>query len=371
MKLVNYIFVLVLVLASAQPTLGAIKTTIADGSWDDPAIWSPAGAPLLEDTLIIDNEITCFNLWVEFGANLFWVKSGSSVTGDSIFFLHGSFLIDGMVELADFAIGDGINDVNNGNIIAYLFAHGNEHLTNTGTLSGDSVVIGDGNFVNTGTVEANFLACPPSPSFTSNHGIISAMDTLHIVGKFTNHSTAIVSAFTLYTTLDGDTLFNNGEIRAFNWGHYDGTATGTGGKYCVLLCFNNYDAITGTVDVCDATPGGTWPCDINMGTIDPSVTLCTASPCSSVGMEDEFLKTPLELSVFPNPMVGSGRITINGLNGQSFDYSIYDLSGQLVDYQRNVSKNQIEINASSFQSGMYWCTVKTNIGQTQVKFIVH
>ncbi len=369
MKALNYIFALVLVLVSAQPTLGAIKTSIVNGSWDDPAIWSPTGAPLSEDTVIINSNVTCFGMRVAFAANLFWVQSGSSVSGDSIFVLNGSFLIDGMVDLEDFSISGGINDVNNGQINADLCATGGG-FTNSGTLSGDTLVIGDGDFVNTGTVEVNFLVCPPSPYFTSNHGIISAMDTLLIVGKFTNHSTAFVSAGWLHTSLDGDTLFNNGEITAINWFHGYGTATGTGGKYCVELCFNNLDAITGTVDVCDATPGGTWPCDINMGTIASTVTLCTASPCSSVGMEDEFLKTPLELSVFPNPMVGSGRITINGLNGQSFDYSIYDLSGQLIDYQRNVSNSQIEINAANYQSGMYWCSVMTANRRSQVKFVI-
>jgi len=114
-----------------------------------------------------------------------------------------------------------------------------------------------------------------------------------------------------------------------------------------------------------------WPCDTNADTIASSVTFCSVPPCSSVGSNEKTPSQHLELSVFPNPMVGSGRITINGLNGQSFVACIYDLSGQLVDYQRNVSRNHIEINASSFQSGMYWCTVKTNIGQTQVKFIVH
>ena len=35
MKALNYIFAFVLTLVLTQPTLGAIKTTIADGSWDD------------------------------------------------------------------------------------------------------------------------------------------------------------------------------------------------------------------------------------------------------------------------------------------------------------------------------------------------
>jgi len=108
-----------------------------------------------------------------------------------------------------------------------------------------------------------------------------------------------------------------------------------------------------------------------MGTIASTVTLCTASPCASVGVEDEYFTTPLELSVFPNPMAGSGKITITGLNGQSYEASIYDLNGRLVDHQRNVSNNQIEINAANYQSGMYWCSVMTANRRSQVKFIVH
>ena len=101
-----------------------------------------------------------------------------------------------------------------------------------------------------------------------------------------------------------------------------------------------------------------WPCDINADTIAPSVTFCSAPPCSSVGSNEKTPSQHLELSVFPNPMVGSGKITINGLNGQSFAACIYNLSGQLVDYQRNVSNNQIEINASTFQSGMIGAQLK-------------
>ena len=114
-----------------------------------------------------------------------------------------------------------------------------------------------------------------------------------------------------------------------------------------------------------------WPCDTIADTIASSVTFCSVPPCSSVGSNEQTPSQHLELSVFPNPMVESGEITINGLNRQSFVACIYDLSGQLVDHQRNVSNSQIEINAANYQSGMYWCSVMTANKRSQVKFVIH
>ena len=110
--------------------------------------------------------------------------------------------------------------------------------------------------------------------------------------------------------------------------------------------------------------------DANWTSIDPGVTFSTncSNACSSAPTEIGEISPAV--SLYPNPATDMITIDTEGLTGKIFEVRIYDLSGQLVDQQRNVSRNHIEINTSTFQSGMYWCTVKTNIGQTQVKFIV-
>ena len=111
--------------------------------------------------------------------------------------------------------------------------------------------------------------------------------------------------------------------------------------------------------------------DANWTDIDPGVTFSTncSNACSSA--PTEIAEFSPAVSLYPNPASDMITIDTEGLTGKICEVSIYDLSGQLVDRQRNVSKNHIEINTSTFQSGMYWCTVKTNIEQTQVKFIIH
>ena len=111
--------------------------------------------------------------------------------------------------------------------------------------------------------------------------------------------------------------------------------------------------------------------DANWTDIDPGVTFSTncSNACSSA--PTEIAEFSPAVSLYPNPASDMITIDTEGLTGKICEVSIYDISGQLVDHQRNVSRNHIEINTSTFQSGMYWCTVKTNIEQTQVKFIIH
>ena len=104
--------------------------------------------------------------------------------------------------------------------------------------------------------------------------------------------------------------------------------------------------------------------------IDAGVTFSSncGNACSSAPTEIGEISPGVAL--YPNPATDMITVDTEGLIGKIFEVRIYDLRGQLVDQQSNVSRNHIEINTSTFQSGMYWCSVRTNIGQTQVKFIV-
>jgi hypothetical protein len=58
-----------LLLFGALNSFAAIKETISNGSWFNPSIWSPAGVPLLEDTVIVNHTITVTGNYVDFGAS--------------------------------------------------------------------------------------------------------------------------------------------------------------------------------------------------------------------------------------------------------------------------------------------------------------
>jgi hypothetical protein len=136
-----------------------------------------------------------------------------------------------------------------------------------------------------------------------------------------------------------------------------------------MTCYASYNPNLSCIEVDDPVySDANWTVASSM--IDAGVTFSTNcnNACSSA--PTEIAEFSPAVSLYPNPASDMITIDTEGLTGKICEVSIYDLSGQLVDRQRNASKNHIEINTSTFQSGMYWCTVKTNIGQTQVKFIV-
>ena len=74
---------MLLLLLTAIFSNAAIKETVANGSLFNPSIWSPAGVPLMEDTVIINHAITVTGNYVDFGASWLIVNQNGNITGDT------------------------------------------------------------------------------------------------------------------------------------------------------------------------------------------------------------------------------------------------------------------------------------------------
>ncbi len=105
-----------------------------------------------------------------------------------------------------------------------------------------------------------------------------------------------------------------------------------------------------------------------------SLTITDANGCSASAQA--LLGFPLALDeavnirfeVFPNPT--DGVLTIKGLQGQSFTYSLFDVSGRMLLHQRFVG-NQAQVDLSEFNSGNYILVIESgNIRQRQLIQVV-
>ena len=179
------------------------KTSVADGDWKNPNVWSPAGVPYLVDTVIINTNIT-FNTDLDArdaAKKLFLINSGaslkkeSSVSNSLILVLGGntiiaeSFINKGQIQSDEIAVGKLIYFTNKGTIQA------SNHLTivsdTMNNEQGASIMVG------------KFIA---GSGFTDNKGEIHS--TL-LFGTFFNSIGGIVNS----DSLVGD-FTNNGEIQA-------------------------------------------------------------------------------------------------------------------------------------------------------------
>jgi hypothetical protein len=290
------------------------KISIADGDWNNPLNWNPAVVPVFnEDTVIVNHQMTLSNT-LEVGINHLIIGTDGSVDVDGTFALHGNF-------------------------------------NNDGRFLCDSLVIGDGNYcINNNLIEAHVFI--PTNPLNENYGTIDLTGFLTSVESFLNADGAIIQVGELTTTSDAD-FVNNGAVYVDSW-ICEGTVLGSG-SFCIENCFKNFGAVNGTLDVCDLTPNSGLPCDLNIGTTAPTVTLCAAGPCTSpLGVNTSELSE--QVSVFPNPS-SDGRFHIE--TDQTLEgIAILDLTGRVLFYTSQVDINSIDL--SSLGNGEYLLVLETS-----------
>jgi hypothetical protein len=107
--------------------------------------------------------------------------------------------------------------------------------------------------------------------------------------------------------MDGGSMIIEGDL-------LNNQSIGGNGGICVYLSTNNVGSIGGTVDICDFSPTTTAPpiLDMNSGTVAGTVTYCTNSVCSPVGLGEATLGQ--EISVIQNPAVDHAVLEASGEN---------------------------------------------------------
>ena len=330
-------------------TFASVKSTNSNGSWFDPAIWSPFGVPLMEDSVIINHDITVTGNYVDFGANWLIINSNASIIGDTIFSLHGNMKLYGSMDLRIIAIGDGDSTIVFGEVYGRKYVPGNPINHNYGAIFSDSLILGDA-FDNYGTIEvAMFVAGGPSYINHSGSSLSVSLDgTLGSVS--TNELGALMEYGSLVTS---ENMTNNGDVICDNWTHGQGIVGGTTGRFCINNCFSNVSSIVGTVDICDAT--STF-CDFNLGTIAGTVTYCAMGACSNLAVTENSEKS---LSIYPNPV--NDELGVNSLINGTFQ--ITNLNGEVVLY--GIGEPNQTINVENLTPGMYFISS----GVSTIKFV--
>jgi hypothetical protein len=292
-KLIFFMSLAVPMLAS-----GTIKTSVITGYWNDPNIWSPVGVPSSPSDTVFINSYVSFNaLNVTCTATRLEISPNgqlASGAGGSYFTFNGNVFINN-AQIQGYALYTTVTDstVNNGSIHI-------KYLTNTGMLINRSVICVDF-------------------SFTS-----------------------------------GSSVINNAEIGCGNWTN-SANVTGTQGRFCISQSFSNSASISGSIDICDASPGGAG--DSNTGTIDSSVTLCAAGPCiacTSVGIEERV--SIVEINIAPNPVTTVATITLKSVQVQvnaQLVFTLTDIHGRIVK-TIPFSGNAVIFDRTGIENGLYF-----------------
>lgn len=291
--------VLFLSLAVSVSVFGTTKTSVSTGLWTDPNIWSPAGVPsITDDTVIISSYVSFSAINVTCAASYLEILNNASLAGGAG---SCSFTFTGDVF------------INNGDIVGHTLV-----LNAT-----DSVV-------NNGPIGIKYL-----------------MQT----GLFINREIICVD-FDLSTA---GNVINNSEIGCGNWTN-NATVTGSMGRFCISQGFSNYGAISGTLDICDASPSGAG--DNNTGTISGSVTYCAVGLCycSTVGVEEHAVSA--DILIAPNPVSTVALITLktHQLPSTQLVFTVTDVQGRVVKTVP-FSGNTLLFDRAGIESGMYFYSV--------------
>lgn len=349
------IFCITFFLIVSSNSFATIKQTVANGDWNNAANWSPIGAPLSEDTVMVSHDMTA-TAAVEFGASWFIMTGSGSFTSNYSFAIHGNIKIYGEINVPIYAEGDGNLSYYYQTVVAEIAALSNPEIYNYGTFTMDTLAFSS-QFHNYGFMDIGSLTMSDEP-VTNHTGAAIVANIITMDTQLDNQINATIETDSLTSTQD---FINNGSISMNTWVHTLGDASGVTGNFCIAECFVNFASISGTVDVCDATPGNIM-CDWDFGTIAGTVTMCSSSPCgSNVGIEE--IKSDLLLS--PNP---ANSFIMIQTNETISTYNIHDMEGRIV-FSGTANSNNFNIDISELNGGVYIIVIKTEKGLNQQRFI--
>jgi hypothetical protein len=75
-----------------------------------------------------------------------------------------------------------------------------------------------------------------------------------------------------------------------------------------------------------------------------------------------------QIKIYPNPSNGLFNITLFNQSNDAAIISIYNIEGKLMTTQ-NMDAANISIDASAYPAGLYFASIKTDLGVSQVKLV--
>ncbi len=310
----KHILLFVAVIICSSNSVSAItRTSIINGAWSSPTTWSPAGIPSPADDSIIVNTSVTFNQTIGLGSTEFWITAAGSLmdmANDTIAFGGDFMIVDGYLSVSMFV--------------------------------------------------------PGANNSVSNNGQIDVIEMAQS-GTFNNQTGGSLCVTTMLAT--SDVFINDGDVSCGTWVN-GAVVSGNGGQFCIAGNFINSDQIGGSIDICDASPGGFG--DVNMGTIAISVTTCQAGPCAvcvTSSIEEANYSSLVKIS--PNPILDQGVLeVISGNTTGSYSFTVLDVSGRMVK-SIIFSGSQLYFDRAGMETGIYIFQLVSQEGlSTNGKFIV-
>ncbi len=78
-----------------------------------------------------------------------------------------------------------------------------------------------------------------------------------------------------------------------------------------------------------------------------------------------------KVGVYPNPASGTVTILVNSQEGTSFNVSVFNTAGQLVQLKQGISgTNVVRLNIASLHPGTYWVQVRQSNGEKQLEKLI-
>jgi hypothetical protein len=281
-----------------------VRTSIANGNWNNPATWSPAGVPQLgDDTIIVNTDVT-FGQLIAHGNSLFQVNTGASLIG-------------------------------------------------TGN---DSIVFGGDKMINNGYISTTFMGVGANDSAV-NRGVLVVTTEFSMSSLFVNVTSGQICIG--QSCITSDQFINNGSLSCNDF--FNSAAFSGSGRVCVANIYVNSVSISGTLDICDATPNTQF--DINAGTIAGTVTNCQAGPCTPCLQPNAVadLENAYEIALYPNPFSNQTQITIDpklaSLDGLVF--VVVDMQGRTVRHVP-VTSATIDLERGDLAAGLFLYRLTAN-----------
>ena len=309
------------------------RTTVMDGSFFNPLIWTPVGIPTDGDSLVIDHDVTMVDFGIPFSSGRITINSGASLSDDGagldIYCNGGSLINHGTIDCNDIWLDSG-------------------ELENHGSITLDSMWT-QGTVLNTGELTTYDLLTDQNEQWT-NDGTVNVENNHNNQGVFINNGQLYVgNNFANWNTQTSDATFDcNGYLCVENdWSNANADDTVRGSGYIFVVgASSNLGIMEGTLTF--NTPGGAL--GINTGSVAPSITFGT-SVCS-VGLEEN---ESVQWTLYPNPAESQIQISLS-----DFDFKIMDLSGRIV--QEAYSEDGL-IDLAELESGIYNFVVQDKNGQ--------
>lgn len=353
-------------------------SSLANGNWTNPSIWSCNCVPSTGSNITISHQITLNTNYTYSSGSLTINSSGllnDGHLGKTLSLTGGTLNNNGTIDILKLITQTGffynygtikaniylnsINFYNSGNFIQIDSITNNALITNNGFFTSINKISNNGIFNN--NKQAFFLRLTNNGTFNNNNYL--EIEVLNNKGSFTNRdSTTSTSNIYNQGIINNEAggnievekkllnksslntkanIINNGSIQTIeNLTNYD-TLSGTIGYYDIQDTTINYGTMTGNFSLCDHTPPATSPyIDSNSGIVDNNINWCILT--GNTNTENKNI-----ISIYPNP--ASSQLFINYKDNKKITIYIYDGLGNVI----GTHQNQSIINTSNYANGMY------------------